>query len=78
MIPRKGENTRKEYIKLHYKLLALYRKHYPYMPFRRIQKQIIRRWQIMCYIRRHLYDADTPDNVVSVKWSEILEVSQTL
>lgn len=43
MIPRKGDNTRKEYIKLHYKLLALYRKHYPYMPFRRIQKQIIRK-----------------------------------
>ena len=78
MVPHKGDKNHSEYIKLHYKLLKLYRAHYPYMPFRYIQKQIRRRWQIMCYLRCDKDESVIPDAITRVKWSELLEVSQIL
>jgi hypothetical protein len=78
MVSHKKDKNHSEYIKLHYKLLKLYRIHYPYMPFRYIQKKIHRRWQIMRYINCKQCDTVIANTVTRVKWSEVLEVSQIL
>jgi hypothetical protein len=77
MIPIKGNKYRSEYIKLHYKTKILYRKYYPYIPFRRIQKIIHRRWQIICYNRIHNHN-EYPEHNAHIKWSDTLEVSEIL
>lgn len=77
MIPMKGDKYRSEYINLHYKIKRLYRKHYPHIPFRHIQKTIHRRWQMICYTRIHNHN-DYPEHNSRIKWSEILATVKTI
>jgi len=74
MIPDKAsKSSRAEYVKLHYFMQKIYRKKYPYIPFRYIQKHIARQWQIKCYNKADDgCDDNTPHQGV-LKWCEPLE-----
>lgn len=74
MIPPKCDKSRRrEYVCLHYKLQAAYRKKHPYTPFGRIRKHIERRWQIVCYNKRNVEGSESPKRISNVKWSDTIE-----
>jgi hypothetical protein len=77
MIPTKDDKHRTEYINLHYKIKQLYRRYYPHIPFRHIQKTIHRKWQIICYNRINNH-SDYTEHTARIKWSQILEVVKTI
>jgi hypothetical protein len=75
MIPSKSSTNRQAYIKLHYALQKAYRKKYPYIPFRYIQRKISRQWQLRCYheTEKQNCEVQEPPKKPVLTWSETIE-----